>query len=236
MPKRQVKDLESIGKRVIQRYDEGVGYAANFRQRIDLLAPYIEPTRSNVQSSQAPGQALLSRMYDSEGISSADLAVRQLGSYLHGPGSQWFGLEDENPLVNAEDDAREWYEDSRDGMLKQAVQGAFYPESYESDMDWIGLGTGFMRAEENPMLIGRERFGFRGIRFTHHKAGRFIIYENGIGQVDESYIELHKTAKAAADLWGLENLPENIREAYKNGKADQFRFIQAANVRSQVNV
>jgi hypothetical protein len=233
MPKRQYQDLEAIGKRVCQRFDDGVRYAANFRQRIDLLAPYIEPTRSGIQASQAPGEALMSRMYDSEGISAADLAVRQMGSYLHGPGSQWFSLEDENEFVNNQDEGREWYQDCRDRMLKQAAQGAFYPESYESDMDWIGFGTGLMRAEENPMLMGREQFGFRGVRFTHHKAGRFVVYENGIGQVDETYIELRKTARAAVDLWGYDKLPENIQEAYKNDKADEFRFIHGVSPRKQ---
>ena len=100
MAKRNESDLAAIGKQVINRYDEGVSYASSFRQRIDLLAPYIEPTRANVQAPQAPGAALMARMYDSEGISSADLAVRQMGSYLHGPGAQWFGLEDENDDIN----------------------------------------------------------------------------------------------------------------------------------------
>lgn len=233
MAKRRPEESKAIGARVVERYDAGIKYAANFRQRIDLLAPYIEPTRSGIQASLAPGQALMSRMYDSEGISAADLAVRQMGSYLHGPGSLWYGLEDENPFVTAQDEAREWYEDCRNRMLAQATHGGFYPESYESDMDWIGFGTGLMRAEQNPQLTGREKFGFRGLRFTHHKAGRFVVYENGVGQVDEDYIELHKTAKAAADLWGVDNLPDNIKEAYANDKADTFRFIHGVYPRKQ---
>lgn len=233
MPKRQPEGLNKIGQRVVERYTEGLRYAANFRQRIDLLAPYIEPSRGNVQTSQAPGEALMSRMYDSEGISAADLAVRQMGSYLHGPGSLWHSVEDENPLVNKDDEGREWYEECRDIGLKQFTHGGFYPESYESDMDWIAFGTGLMRAEQNPQLTGREIFGFRGMRFAHHKAGRFIVYENGVGQVDESYVELRKTAKAAADLWGLANLPENVQNAYTNGKADNFRFIHGIYPRIQ---
>lgn len=215
-----------IGAKTVDRYLEGVRYSENFRQRIDLLAPYVEATRSNVQSSQAPGQALLGRMYDSEGISSADLAVRQIGSYLHGPGSQWFGLEDENWQVMQDDDAREWYEDCRDRMLKQASNGAFYPEAYESDMDWSIFGTGHMRIEKRPILPYESPFGFQGIRFNSFKAGRFVCFENGRGEVDETYAEIKKTAKAAADLWGLENLSEDIQQAHKNGKADEFRFIQ----------
>ena len=143
MPKRQPEGLNKIGQRVVERYTEGLRYAANFRQRIDLLAPYIEPSRGNVQTSQAPGEALMSRMYDSEGISAADLAVRQMGSYLHGPGSLWHSVEDENPLVNKDDEGREWYEECRDIGLKQFTHGGFYPESYESDMDWIAFGTGW---------------------------------------------------------------------------------------------
>src|SRR5262249_48034675 len=174
MPKRDTEQLEKIGKKVKSRFEDGVKYAANFRDRIDLLAPYVEPTRSNVQARQAPGEALMSRMYDSEGISSADLAVRQMGSYLHGSGSRWFGLEDENAEVNAIDECREWYEDTRDRMLKQAAGGGFYPESYESDMDWIAFGTGDMMVEERPLLLYEKANGFRGARFTHHKAGKFV--------------------------------------------------------------
>ena len=74
-------------------------------------------------------------------------------------------------------------------------------------MDWIGFGTGCMMIEEKPVLPGnKEQFGFRGVRFTHHKAGRFVIFENGWNQVDEMYLNLRKQAKAAVDLWGLRKL------------------------------
>jgi len=226
MANRTPEQEKEIGARVVDRYTEGVKHSENFRQRIDLLAPFVEATRSNVQSSAAPGAALLGRMYDSEGISSADLAVRQIGSYLHGPGSQWFGLMDENPIVNQDDDGREWYEDCRDRMLKQAAGGAFYPESYEADMDWAIFGTGHMRIEKRPPLPYESPFGFQGLRFNSFKAGRFVVFENGRGEVDEDYVELKKTAKAAVDLWGYKNLPENVQEAYDNNKANEFRFIQ----------
>lgn len=234
MKARPQQNQESIAKRVVERYDEGIKLAANFRNRIDLLAPYIEPTRSNTQFQQANGAALMSRMYDSEGISSADLAVRQIGSYLHGPGSTWFGLEDESEEVNADDEAREWYEYCRDLMLKAASAGFFYPESYETDMDWIGFGTGAMLTEQRPQLAGHNAvFGWRGARFQHIRAGHFVIFENGIGQVDEIYFELKKSAKAAADLWGLENLSDDMQEAYRNGKADEFKFIHGIYPRKQ---
>jgi hypothetical protein len=220
------EERREIGAKVVNRYNDGVRYSENFRARIDLLAPFVEATRSNVQSAQAPGQALLGRMYDSEGISSADLAVRQIGSYLHGPGSQWFGLQDENFIVNQDDEAREWYEDCRDRMLKQAAGGGFYPNSYESDMDWCIFGTGHMRIEKKPILPYESPFGFQGLRFNSFKAGRFVVFENGRGEVDENYVELKKTAKAAVDLWGLENMPDNIKEAHTNARADEFRFIQ----------
>lgn len=225
MPKRQTEQLEKIGKRVKERYDEGVRYAANFRDRIDLLAPYIEPTRSNVMSRQAPGEALMSRQYDSEGISAADMAVRTIGSQIHPPNTKWPILEDENPAVMAEDEGREFYEECNSIVLKQAATGGFYPEAYECDMDWVSFGTGCMMTEHRPLQPYQKANGFPGLRFQHHKAGRFVCFENGVGQVDEQYFELRKTAKAAVDLWGLDNLPDAIKEAYENGKADEFRFI-----------
>lgn len=227
MPKleRTHESLEQIGRRVCSKYEEGLRAAYNFRQRIDLLAPYIEPTRANVISSQGPGEALLSRMYDSEGISSADLAVRQIGSYLHGPGTSWYGLEDANPLVNQDDEAREWYEDCRNRMLSQYQNGSFYPEAYESDMDWLGFGTGLMRIEENPMLPNIIRPGFRGARFQHHKAGRFVCFENGIGQIDETYLEIRKSARAAKEIGFDISKVDAIAKAYEYDKPDLFRFI-----------
>lgn len=233
MPKRTDEDNKKIGARVVERYDEGIRYSANFRQRIDLLAPFIEATRSNTQTRQAPGEALLSRMYDSEGISSADLAVRQIGSSIHGANTRWFIVEDENELINADDDGREWYEDCTNRMLKELVGGGFYPESYEADMDWLGFGTGLMRLEERPMIPYRPEFGFRGMRYSSHKAGRFVIFENGIGEVDETYTELRKTAKAAADLFGADSLPDDLKQALTNGKAEEFRFIHGIYPRRQ---
>ncbi len=233
MPKNMSADARrEKGAAIVRRYREGQRYATNFHNRIDLLAPYVEGTRGNVQGQAAAGQALLSRMYDSEGISSADLAVRQIGSYLHGPGSKWLSLYDANPIVNEDDEAREWYEECRDRMLRIATAGGFHPESYECDMDWAVFGTGSMRAEERPLLPYESYRGFNGMRFTSFKAGRFIAFENGVGEVDESYTEIRKTARAAANLWGLENLPDLVRQAYQSERSDEFCFVQGIYPRS----
>jgi hypothetical protein len=110
-------------------------------------------------------------------------------------------------------------------VLKQASTGGFYPEAFECDMDWVVFGTGGLMTEMRPTVPGVRTVGFPGLRFQHHKAGRFVIFENGVGQVDEIYFELRKSAKAAVDLWGKENLPEDVQQAYDNGKADEFKFV-----------
>lgn len=222
------------GTRIKARYDDGKRMRSRFDSRVDLLAPYIEPTRSNVLTDQSPGAALMARTYDSEGIYAADLAVKEIGGYLHGPGSVWFSLQEEREELNREDDVREWLEESRDRMLKDLAASNFYADSFEADMDWIGFGTNSMKIEENPMLPYLEEFGYRGTRFHVDKIGRFVIYENARGEVDELYSEHSWNAQRAVDLFGEKNVPEKVLEALRqNNRTQQFKFVHGIYPRPQ---
>lgn len=214
------------GAKVIRRYDDGKRQRQRFDQRVDMLAPYIEPTRGNVLTQAEPGAALMARTYDSEGIYAADMAAKFIGGELHGPGSIWFSLLEERDELNEVEEVKEWFEECRDRMLKDAAASNFYAEAYEHDIDWSGFGIGSMMIEQRPLLPYVENFGYRGTRFTVDKIGRYVCFENGWGEVDQRYTELELNAHGAVQRFGEQNLPESVVRAYRGNELSRmFRFV-----------
>jgi hypothetical protein len=227
---------ETKGEKVVRNYDQGKAARQNFDARVDLIAPYCDPTRTGAQSSgetisaQNMGRAVLSQMYDGEGIYASDLCAKFIGSELHPVGSKWFTLTEERDELNDEDEVREWLEEARDRMLKDLGTSNFYAEAYESDKDWSTFGCGDFNIEERPIEPYTKGPDYRGTRFQAYKSGRFVIYENGWGEVDARYSEINVTARAAYQLFGDKVMDPSMGIAeVLRGQSDAtklFKFIQ----------
>lgn len=226
---------ESKAIRIVQAYDDGKRLRANCDSRVDLLAPYIDPTRYGVLSraEAVEGLSLMANVYDSTGIFAADLAANYVMTHIANPASKWFNLVERRSELNDQDEVREWMEECRDRMLKDRGQSNFYSEAHQVVKDWLGFGTGNMILEERPVLPYERKYGYQGTRWTCYKIGRFVIFENGWHMVDQTYIDFLLTAQAAASRFGLENLSDKIQNTYsQNDRQSKFKFIHAVYPRS----
>lgn len=204
-----------LGRQERQAHDE----------RVDLLAPFVDPTRYGItQQNVSEGQALLTNVYDSTGIFAHDLAGNYVWTSIANPGAKWMGLKERRFSLNQDDEVREWMEETRDRMLADRRQGNFYQEGHQVVKDTIGFGNGDALLEEGPIRIGRPKFGYRGTRWKSVKIGRYVVFEDGWGQVNGKIYEQFFDPISAVDRFGRDNVSEAIRAAYDTNSLDK-RFV-----------
>ena len=226
--------VEGIGEEIVRRFDIGRQEASAHFTRVDLLAPFIDPTRYGVlQRTPNEGQALLTNVYDSQGIFALDTFTNYAFTSIANPGAKWMGLKERRFWLNQEDAVREWMEDTRDRMLADRRQNNFYTEGHQVLKDLVGFGNGNAIIEEGPMRQDRPQRGYRGTRWTSHKIGRYVVYEDGWHDVNQNIYEFTLDPSGAVDRFGKDNLSIDIQRAYDTKLYDKrFTFLHAVYPRS----
>lgn len=200
-------------KVLLARYDNLTKGASNHFIRCENMAPYLSPSRMGIISQRSPGQSNNANVMDSTMMNAAELMAMFICGHVINPAQRWGDMRMKTPGFRNIDAIREWQEDSRDRMLAVFAESAFYGEAQECAVDWAGFGTGCLMAEEAPAGPTTPRRGFRGMHFAAHKTGRFVMADGPTGQVDTLFYELKMSAGAMEKRFGLQNLPEKIKNA-----------------------
>lgn len=215
-------------KALLKRYENLLGQYQTHFQACERMAPYLAPSRVGITSQRSPGQSQTMGVMDSTMMSACELFAFFMAGHAMNPAQRWGDMRMKNPSYRDIDALREWNEDSRDRMLSTLAASAFYGEGQECTIDWAGFGTGCLVAEESPASPTTPKRGFRGMYYAAHKTGRFVTADGPNGMVDTLFYEVVMTAGAIAKRWGVDMLPENIRNKLKEGKPDDsFTLVHA---------
>jgi hypothetical protein len=170
------------------------------------VADYFLTRKSDVTESHTRGDKRNLQVFDATGVRALELLSSSLHGSLTSASSRWFTLRFKDAVLNEEDSAREWLEDSQDKMYMALNRSNFQQECFEIYHDLVCFGTAALFIESDDEDI---------IRFSSRHIKEIYIAENGKGLVDCIYRRFTITAKAAADKFGLENLSKNLQTLYK---------------------
>ena len=92
--------------------------------------------------------------------------------------NRWFSLRYKEAVLNENDEAREWLEDSIDKMYLAFARSNFQQEIFENYHDLIAFGTSCLMVEEDEDDI---------IRFSARHIKEIYIEENKKGLIDNVY-------------------------------------------------
>lgn len=173
----------------------------------DWLAEHIMPRKADI----------LRELKDTDGKSKLSCTASESVSLLVGTvlnditpmGGQW--MEYASPTGKTEGH-KLWYRNASEQTLRQLAMSNFYSAIHEHDIDWAVFGTAATFAEE---------VGTGALRFTHAQVGSFAFAEDSSGTPNTWAHEFSYTAAQMVDEWGLERLPEQVRNAY-NEPRDRY--------------
>ncbi len=215
------------GREIIRRYNTLRSAAAAHFSRCEQMAPFIAPSRAGITAPRAPGADQMQDVYDSTAMFAADLLAKYIAGEVINPAQRWHRWKLRKPKHAPErSEADEWIEECTDRALKERSNSNFYAEAPEMLVDYGGFGTGCLMGDERKRYRddGKgEGRGFRGLRFQASKTGRFVINEDEEGVVDGVWREYTVSVQAAADRWGRERLPDNMRQILLAERPDYDR-------------
>jgi len=179
------------------------------------IADLMLPRKAEITKERARGDKRSTQIFDATGIHSLELLAASLHGMLTSSANRWFSLRYKEAVLNENDEAREWLEDSIDKMYLAFARSNFQQEIFENYHDLIAFGTSCLMVEEDEDDI---------IRFSARHIKEIYIEENKKGLIDNVYRKFKLTADQAIQKFGAENLSKEINSIYKSHPYDEVEI------------
>lgn len=202
-----------LAEDILRALSEMKTHRAQHENQWDDDVKLFIPFRGDVTTKTVPGSTRIDSVLDSVGAESAD----QLVNFVFGSifPDKWLNLYIRKPNGQIDTDKQQIADITTQRIMDALDESNFYSESIEFLRDMIVLGTGIMRMRDDMIFD------------AVHIPEAYII-ENEKKRVDTVFWEFELTFRQAAERYGIENLPQHMREALVNGDiSTSAKFIQA---------
>lgn len=191
------------------------------------IAERCWPQMADFNVKRSPGEKRSEKIFDSTACLALERGSAAFHSLMVPDNSLWhgLGLQGLDPEIKEFQPVKEWLDEVRKTlfMVRRSPRAAFSSQSQESIRTLLGFGTQCMLTEE---LYGAGRRGSTGIRYKSIHLSEIDFAENAHGMVDANYREFEYTARQAVEKFGLDQMPDKIKQAYdKKDETSKFVFI-----------
>jgi hypothetical protein len=182
-------------------------------------ARYINPDMNwDEQPDAAQKPEDTAHIYDTTAIKASNTLADGIQGYSFARNQAWFKVSLED-IDDTDDESAAWLQYAEREMYKQTQKSNFYDEGRAFVKCCADFGTAVMTREDD--VLRR----IPSYKVQHLK--NCCIDENPYGEVDVLFRDFWVNAYHAASVFGRDRLPENIREAYDDGKMKLWKFTQA---------
>lgn len=188
---------------------------SNWESHWQEVADLMLPRKAEITKERSRGDKRSSQIYDATAIHSLELLAASLHGMLTSSANRWFSLRFKEAILNENDEAREWLEDSIDKMYVAFARSNFQQEIHENYHDLICFGTSCLMIEEDEEDI---------VRFSARHIKEIYIEENKKGLIDNVYRKFKITADQAMQKFGPENLSKEINTTHKTKPFDEVEI------------
>lgn len=194
------------------RYDALHSVRRTVEEHWQLIERFVVPGRGKFFQDERSEHEITWRrreLYDS----TAPMACQSLAASIHGsltsPATKWFDLRFRNPLAREDQVAKEWLEDCAERMFKAIQDSNFNIEASECYLDLTSFGTTVLI--EEPV----NEFDYEGVDFQCALIRSCFFEMNFDRSVRNFYRRLELTAGQLIDKFGINEVPERIRQQYQ---------------------
>jgi hypothetical protein len=213
---------DAIAQKIVERLGKAKSNRLNWESYWQEVSELVLPNMSNTffegGYSLTQAQKKDQKRFDGSAEIAATRLASTMESLLTPRNSRWHGISTDNPNLNKLRRVREWQDTTTDILFKHrySSQANFGSQAFEHYLSVGVLGTGCMFVDK---LLPR------GFRYAQIHVAQVYFYENHQGIVDEALRPFKLTAKQAAQKFGEDNLPDDIKKAVKESPEQQFDFI-----------
>lgn len=193
------KDAELV-KFVCQRLttlkDDRMAYESVW----DDISEYVLPSRGtySYKTTNTDPERKSRKRYDSTAINAARNLTSRILAEMTGTSTRWFDYRLPDPVIDQIEEIRRFLQLVSDKAYSILNSSGFRLAHVEATSDWVAYGTAclFMIEEEGEMI-------FKAIPVSE-----IYVAEDKNGEVDTVYRKFKISLRQAAQMWGVDNLPE----------------------------
>lgn len=198
-----------------------------FEQQWDEVVERVLPRHPGFRKDKhIPGTVRTSKIYDA----TASLALRHFAAAMDSmvtPRTQmWHRLTTEDPALRENPNVKAYLEEVTKSLfaMRYRWKAGFAPQIGESYLSMGAFGSGGMMIEDVP-----ER---RGARYKFIPMQRLYFAESEEGIVDKAYMCWDLSVRQAAQKFGRDNLPENMKRLLEKEPEKCFDFLHVVQPRT----
>lgn len=203
--------MPKTAKEIVQEVDYLKSERANWETYWQGVGKYCIPFKAYITRSRTTGEKLDADIYDSTGISSAQVLAAGLQSYLTNPAQRWFTLSLQDKDLMKQKEVKEWLKIGEDKIFDTLNSSNFYQQNLETYLDLGVFGTGTMYEEEDEKDI---------VRFSSRPVEEILFTVDSRGRVNAVYRLYKLTIKQAFEQWG-DNAGQNVIDGIKSKKFEE---------------
>ena len=204
---------------------------AKFDSPWQRIADLFYPNLSDIQGEKTEGtNGWSDGIYDTTALDAARTCSTGLTSETSPSVEPWFSWDPPPDLgLDEYDDGALWCANATEVHLNELVRSNYYRISGEANMSRTVFGTGATFIDEGKEALFNTRT---------FKIGTYCIDENDEGIVDTFYVLFKMTARQCAQAFGVDSLPEKIKQAYEDSKGKKmdkkFDILHAIRPREEI--
>jgi len=219
MPDKIVKNPSSLNKwEFIKRGKALKAEGTLWMPTLKEISKYVYPTRGCFDEAKPNQGSKIDHkiVIDSAAEDAVGVMAAGLSSGLTSPSRPWFKLAVPDPDLMEDREVKIWLDDTcnrmRDVFQRSNIYGALM-----SDYEEIGcFGTAAMYIGEDYKEVVRARV------FT---IGEYYIGVGATGRVNAFYRRFQKTIGQIVEEFGIENVSDEVKAAWKNNQPDNYHFV-----------
>lgn len=223
-----------IGASICREYQRLAGCRGTWENHWQEIAERCFPAQSQTfqmgQNLRSPGEKRTELIFDSTAARGLTKFSAIADSLITPRNSTWHKLFASTPGLNKDRETKIWFEELNRLLFKYryAPKANFASQNQQVYMSLGAFGTGCMYVDS----LSSEP----GLRYRAVHLGECFFDENHQGVVDTVVRYFSLDARQAVQKFGEENVPDQIKDAYKNGRYDRkFYFIHCVKPREDVD-
>lgn len=210
---KQLSD-EQITK-YIKRHSEFVTNRGTWENHWEQIAEIMSPFNGNFNTVDSPGTDKMGHVFDSTCIHAVQLLAAGLFSLMTNPAQQWHEYKMVDAELNNLYEVRIWLEAVTTITFHEInkTDARFNAAMHEGYMEYGPFGNMIVYIGEDK---ARDSLSFQCLPLS-----TCFMAENENGFVDTLYRKYNRTTRQLIQRFGEENVHENIRKLYNEGKTEQ---------------
>lgn len=209
--------IDELATSIKSRYEALRSEQSNFRSEWQDCSDYILPRKGNIETKRSPGEKQTTQIFDTTARQALNVFAAGLVSQLTPAGEIWARY---TAPKDAPQEEKDWMDECTQVVLHAIYGSNFYQAWHEDCIDGGCFASSLMFADESESRV---------FNFVNIPVGSFVWCENAEGEIDTIYRCFKWTARQCVQKWGIENMPDKIKEAYEQegGKDRKFEIIHA---------